>query len=77
MNILPNRLQHFLFCLLLSLPFSLSAAPSAELPSVELTPAEEAEVQKLVLPIPENWIGDFEGMRERCRHPGDTGHRPW
>lgn len=65
MNRLPNRFQHFLLCLLLSLPFSLSAAPSPELPSVELTPAEEAEVQKLVLPIPENWIGDFEGMRQR------------
>lgn len=65
MNTLPVRFQHFFFCLLLLLPFSLSAAPSADLPGVELTPAEEAEVQKLVLPIPENWVGDFEGMRER------------
>ncbi|KAB0493639.1 lytic transglycosylase F [Pseudomonas vancouverensis] len=41
------------------------ATPQPELPAVELTPAEEAEVQSLVLPIPENWTGDFEGMRER------------
>jgi membrane-bound lytic murein transglycosylase MltF len=35
-----------------------------ELPAVELTPAEEAEVQSLVLPIPKDWVGDFEGMRK-------------
>jgi len=58
-------LQHVLCCLLLSLPLALDAATLPELPSVELTPAEQAEVQKLVLPVPENWTGDFEGMRER------------
>lgn len=41
------------------------AATQPELPAVELTPAEKAEVQRLVLPIPESWAGDFEGMRER------------
>ncbi|EJM79094.1 lytic transglycosylase F [Pseudomonas sp. GM55] len=41
------------------------AQPQSGLPAVELTPAEEAEVQSLVLPVPQPWVGDFEGMRER------------
>jgi membrane-bound lytic murein transglycosylase MltF len=41
------------------------AQTTPELPAVELTPAEEAEVQKLVLPVLPDWVGDFEGMRER------------
>jgi membrane-bound lytic murein transglycosylase MltF len=41
------------------------AQTQPDLPAVELTPAEEAEVQSLVLPIPVDWVGDFEGMRER------------
>jgi membrane-bound lytic murein transglycosylase MltF len=41
------------------------AATAPDLPAVELTPAEEAEVQSLVLPVPEDWVGDFEGMRQR------------
>ena len=36
-----------------------------DLPPVELTAAETAEVQKLVLPVLPDWTGDFEGMRER------------
>lgn len=33
--------------------------------STQLDEAEEAEVDNLVLPVPEDWIGDFDGMRER------------
>ncbi|WP_371136062.1 transporter substrate-binding domain-containing protein [Pseudomonas sp.] len=33
--------------------------------STQLNEAEEAEVDSLVLPVPEDWIGDFDGMRER------------
>jgi membrane-bound lytic murein transglycosylase MltF len=33
--------------------------------TVELDEVEEAEVEKMVLPLPTAWIGDFEGMRER------------
>ena len=33
--------------------------------STQLDDAEEAEVDNLVLPVPEDWIGDFDGMRER------------
>nr|WP_256657252.1 lytic transglycosylase F [Pseudomonas sp. 2FE] len=36
-----------------------------ELPSPELTRAEEAEVDAMVLPVPDAWIGDFDGMRKR------------
>ncbi|MDH4870259.1 lytic transglycosylase F [Pseudomonas sp. BN515] len=36
-----------------------------DLPSVELSAAEEAEVDSMVLPVPSAWTGDFEGMRER------------
>lgn len=36
-----------------------------DLPSVELSAAEEAEVDAMVLPVPSAWKGDFEGMRER------------
>lgn len=32
---------------------------------VELTAAEEKEIEKMVLPVPPNWIGDFDGMRKR------------
>lgn len=41
------------------------AQTQPELPAVELTAAEEAEVQKLVLPVLPDWVGDFESMRER------------
>ncbi|BAN47188.1 lytic transglycosylase F [Metapseudomonas resinovorans] len=36
-----------------------------DLPSVELSASEEAEVESMVLPVPAAWKGDFEGMRER------------
>ncbi len=36
-----------------------------DLPSAELTAAEEAEVDAMVLPVPMAWKGDFAGMRER------------
>ena len=52
----------YLFLCCLSTSF---AATLPELPAPELTPAEEAEVQSLVLPVPEDWVGDFEGMRQR------------
>ena len=32
---------------------------------MELSVKEEAEVDKLVLPVPPNWIGDFDGMQKR------------
>ena len=32
---------------------------------VELTAAEEKEIDKMVLPVPPNWIGDFDGIRKR------------
>lgn len=32
---------------------------------VELTAAEEKEVDRMVLPVPPNWIGDFDGIRKR------------
>lgn len=37
----------------------------AELPPPTLSAEEEAEVDGLVLPVPEAWKGDFDGMRER------------
>lgn len=30
-----------------------------------LTSAEEAEIDRMVLPVPRNWVGDFNGIRER------------
>lgn len=65
MNIRRSALAYFCFCLLLTLFNTSFAATPPDLPAVELTPAEEAEVQRLVLPVPEDWVGDFEGMRER------------
>jgi membrane-bound lytic murein transglycosylase MltF len=32
---------------------------------LELSASEEAEVDKMVLPVPKNWIGDFDGIRKR------------
>ncbi|WP_375739888.1 transglycosylase SLT domain-containing protein [Pseudomonas boanensis] len=43
----------------------MQVARAQDLPSVELSAAEEAEVQAMVLPVPKAWVGDFEGMRER------------
>ena len=40
-------------------------AEEVALPPAELTPAEEAEVDKLALPLPAPWLGDFDGMKER------------
>lgn len=65
MNNLFAGLQRFSLCLLFCVFSPSYAATAPDLPAVELTPAEEAEVQRLVLPIPEDWLGDFEGMRER------------
>lgn len=39
-------------------------ADEAVLPDVELSSQEEAEVEAMVLPVPDAWIGDFDGMRE-------------
>jgi membrane-bound lytic murein transglycosylase MltF len=33
--------------------------------AAQLSEAEEAEVDSLVLPVPQDWRGDFDGMRER------------
>lgn len=35
------------------------------LPDQQLSASEEAEVDAMVLPVPDNWIGDLDGMRER------------
>ncbi|MGL4318962.1 MAG: transglycosylase SLT domain-containing protein [Pseudomonas sp.] len=40
-------------------------ADEAELPAVELSAQEEAEVEAMVLPVPNAWIGDFDGMRKQ------------
>jgi membrane-bound lytic murein transglycosylase MltF len=37
----------------------------ASLPAEQLSKAEEDEVDAMVLPVPEAWVGDFDGMRER------------
>jgi membrane-bound lytic murein transglycosylase MltF len=50
--------------LMLALSLSVQASVLDWL-AVELDEAEEAEVEELVLPVPDDWIGDFDGMRER------------
>ena len=65
MNTLRSTLVRFFLLLFIYQVLPAIAATMPDLPAVELTPAEEAEVQRLVLPVPENWTGDFEGMRER------------
>jgi len=54
-----------------------AAEPSEDIPAgqvgvenfgkipVQLTVAEEAEVDRMVLPLPNNWTGDFDGIRQR------------
>ncbi|MES2818092.1 MAG: lytic transglycosylase F [Pseudomonadota bacterium] len=49
---------------LLLLPSATVNAVEIDLPSIELNAQEEAEVGSMVLAVPENWIGDFDGMRE-------------
>ncbi|MEJ5061414.1 MULTISPECIES: lytic transglycosylase F [unclassified Pseudomonas] len=65
MNIVWSHCRTFALLLMLFLLNTAQAQTTPELPAVELTPAEEAEVQKLVLPVLPDWVGDFEGMRER------------
>lgn len=65
----------WLLCLLLvacqpraqTLAPTLEAAPEASLalPDVALSASEEAEVDGMVLALPESWTGDLQGMRER------------
>ena len=31
----------------------------------QLSAQEESEVDAMVLPVPQAWVGDFDGMRER------------
>lgn len=64
MNSLRSAVERLSVCLLLCIN-PVFAETAVELPAVALSPAEEAEVQRLVLPVPANWVGDFEGMRER------------
>lgn len=54
-----------LLLLMLALFLPVRAGWAEELPSVELSAAEEAEVDSMVLPVPAAWKGDFEGMRQR------------
>ncbi|WP_166216001.1 lytic transglycosylase F [Pseudomonas atagonensis] len=65
MNPLRSCWHTFAFVLLFGMFGTAKAQTQPELPAVELTPAETAEVQKLVLPVLPDWVGDFEGMRER------------
>lgn len=65
MNTLQNCQRTTLILLMLFGLDTALAANQPELPPVELTPAEQTEVQKLVLPVLPDWTGDFEGMRER------------
>ena len=41
------------------------AIQALEVVPVRLTDGEEAEIDKMVLPVPVSWIGDFDGMRNR------------
>jgi membrane-bound lytic murein transglycosylase MltF len=41
------------------------ASHSLDVMPAQLSAKEEAEVDKMALPIPPNWIGDFDGMKER------------
>lgn len=59
------RSMRCLLLLVLALLMLARGAWAEELPSAELSKAEEAEVDALVLPLPKAWTGDFEGMRER------------
>lgn len=43
---------------------TLAQANTAALPDVELSPEEEAEIEAMVLPVPENRIVDFDTMRK-------------
>jgi membrane-bound lytic murein transglycosylase MltF len=54
-----------LMAAMLGLYMHAAAAGPLEWVSAQLNEAEEAEVDKLVLPMPEHWLGDFDGMRER------------
>jgi membrane-bound lytic murein transglycosylase MltF len=65
MNIPWSRFRALILLLTLCCLNTALAQTQPELPAVELTPAEEAEVQKMVLPVLPDWVGDFEGMRER------------
>lgn len=51
--------------LLISFCSVAALAQNDPLPPVELTPAEEAAVDKMAIPLPPAWTGDFDGMRER------------
>lgn len=64
MAILVFRRWVMLLLLLLG-GISPSIAEQQPLPAVELNAAEVAEVESMVLPVPEAWIGDLDGMRKR------------
>ncbi|MGB4073296.1 transglycosylase SLT domain-containing protein [Pseudomonas sp.] len=65
MNLCKVLAQVFLPALLLAALAGAAQAGLFESVSVDLTAAEEAEVDNLVLPVPADWVGDFDGMRER------------
>jgi len=46
------------------IPTSPPEAVATALPAAQLTQEEEDEVDALVLPVPDAWVGDFDGMRE-------------
>ncbi|MFZ6048963.1 transglycosylase SLT domain-containing protein [Pseudomonas sp. CR3202] len=59
------RSAHSLQLVVLVLLLLVRSVWAEDLPSVELSAAEEAEVDAMVLPVPRIWTGDFKGMRER------------
>lgn len=50
---------------LLAVSSQLALAEAVTLPPADLTPAEEAEIAALAMPLPPPWLGDFDGMKER------------
>lgn len=59
------RAAVLVFVLLLLSREILLAATLPPLPDEQLSASEEAEVEAMVLPVPDAWIGDLDGMREQ------------
>ena len=55
----------WLIWLAYGLPVWAAEAPVDKLPPAQLSAQEESEVDAMVLPVPQAWVGDFDGMRER------------
>jgi membrane-bound lytic murein transglycosylase MltF len=53
------------FCTMLIVALFYATSRAADDPDTELTAEDEAEIEALALPVPQPWLGDFDGMRER------------